>query len=89
MASVAQKSPGHLAYPYGSVSSDEEVLAAVLNALHHNSGIPHEGLRVEVRDGHAVLCGVVGEEFERSLAEQAAATAPGVVEVTNQITLAS
>jgi osmotically-inducible protein OsmY len=44
---------------------------------------------VEVRNGHAVLSGAVGEEFERSLAEQAAATAPGVVEVTNQITLAS
>jgi osmotically-inducible protein OsmY len=89
MARVAPKSSGKLAYPYGAVSSDEEVLAAVLNALHHSSGVPHARLRVEVRSGHAVLSGVVQQEFERSLAEQAAATAPGVIEVTNEITLES
>jgi osmotically-inducible protein OsmY len=89
MVRVAPKASGKLAYPYGSVSSDEEVLAAVLNALHHSSGVPQERLRVEVRQGHAVLSGVVKEAFERSLAEQAAATAPGVVEVSNEITLES
>ena len=89
MARVASKSSGKLAYPYGRVSNDEEVLAAVLNALHHSSGVPHERLQVEVRAGHAVLSGVVQQEFERSLAEQAAATAPGVMEVTNEITLES
>lgn len=87
MASVGEKPPGQLEYPYGRVSTDEEVLSAVLNALHHNSGIPQDKVRAEVRRGHVVLSGVVDQEFERSLAEQAVATAPGVTEVTNEIKL--
>ena len=89
MASVAHKDTGQLAYPYGQVSSDEEILSEILNALHHNTGIPQERVRVEVRGGHAVLSGVVCQDFERTLAEQTAMTAPGVVDVTNQITLES
>ena len=34
-----------------------------------------------------MLSGVVAEPFQRELAEQTVATAPGVIEVTNQITL--
>ncbi len=89
MASVMAKESGQLTYPYGSSSNDEELLAAVLNALHHNSGIPQDHLRVEVRNGRVMLSGVVGQEFERSLAEQAAAATPGVVDVSNEISLAS
>lgn len=89
MARVARKTSGKLAYPYGRVSSDEEVLAAVLNALHYNTGVPQERLRVEARRGHVVLSGVVKQEFERSLAEQAAKSAHGVVEITNEVTLES
>jgi osmotically-inducible protein OsmY len=89
MARVAPKPSGKLAYPYGRVNSDEEVLAAVLNALHHSSGVPHERLRVEARLGRVVLSGVVKQDFERRLAEQAAVSAPGVVEIANEITLES
>ena len=89
MATVAHKEQGVLDYPYGRVSSDEEVLSNVLNALHHNSGVPQEGIRVEVRNGHAVLSGVVAQDYERSLAVRTAEMAPGVVEVTNNITLSS
>ena len=89
MARVAPKTSGHHAYPYGRVSSDEEILANILNALHYCSGVPQERVRVEVRHGHAVLSGVVQEEYERSLAERAAASAPGVVEITNEIALES
>lgn len=82
----------HLEYPYASqvhACDDDEILAAVLNALHHNSGIPSDHIRAQVKDGHVVLSGVVGQEYERALAEQAAATPPGVVEVTNKIALES
>ena len=88
MVTVAQKDEGHLAYPYGDASTDEEILAGVLNALHHNSGVPQERVRVEVRRGRAVLSGEVEQEFERELAERVAATAPGVIEVENEIRLA-
>ena len=71
---------------FGEETSDEEVLSAVLNALHHNSGMPHDKVRVEVRRGHAFeRCSRPG--VRARLAEQAAATAPGVIEVMNQIIL--
>ncbi len=89
MATIEQKDQGHLAYPYGHVSTDEEVLSEILNALHHNSGVPQERVRVEVRNGHVVLSGVVEQEFERELAESIAKSASGVVKVTNQIELES
>jgi osmotically-inducible protein OsmY len=89
MATVAHKEQGVLDYPYGRVSSDEEVLSNVLNALHHNTGIPQDDVRVEVRNGRVVLSGAVSQDFERALAEQTAESAPGVVEVANKITLSS
>ena len=89
MANLAPKVAGRLAYPYGRVSGDEEVLAAALNALHHSSGVPHERLRVAVRRGRVVLSGVVNADFERSLAEQVVRGAAGVAEVANEITLES
>ena len=82
---------GRLEYPYSHVGvahNDDEILAAVLNALHHNSGIPSEHIRAVVKDGHVVLTGVVCQGYERSLAEQAAASAPGVRQVENHLTYA-
>jgi osmotically-inducible protein OsmY len=89
MVMTAAKDDGQLSYPYGRASTDEEVLSSVLNALHHCSGVPQDDVRVEVHDGHAVLSGVVAEAFERELAEKTAAETPGVVEVTNRITVAN
>jgi osmotically-inducible protein OsmY len=89
MAMIAQKDQGHLSYPYGDASSDEEILSEILNALHHNTGVPQERVRVEVRNGHAVLSGVLEQEFERELAERIAQSASGVVKVTNEIALKS
>ena len=89
MGAIAQNNEGQLAYPYGQASTDEEILASVLNALRHNTGVPQERVRVEVRRGKAVLSGEVEQEFERELAERVAATTPGVVEVENEITLAN
>ena len=87
MTTTATKDAGHLSFPYGQVSGDEEVLSGILNALHHNTGVPQDQVNVKVQNGHAVLTGVVAEPFQRELAEQIVATAPGVVEVSNQITL--
>ncbi len=89
MSSIVAKESGQLTYPYGSTSTDEELLAAVLNALHHNTGVPQDRLRVEVSNGRVMLSGVVEQEFERDLAEQAAVATPGVVEVSNEVSLAS
>ena len=78
-----------LGYPYANetpASNDDQILAAVLNALHHNSGIPSDHIRAEVKDGRVTLSGVVCQDYERTLAEQAAAATPGVVAVANHLT---
>ena len=87
MATIKQKDSACLSYPYGEVSSEEKILSGVLNALHHHCGVPQERLHVEVHDGHAVLIGAVVSELERELAECTAAAAPGVIDVTNKITV--
>ena len=89
MKTIADKETSHLPYPYGDATDDEKVLAAVLNALHYNSGVPHENIKVEVKRGLVVLSGIVCQEFERDLAERSASEAPGVVEVTNYINIES
>jgi len=89
MTQIVKPDSAHLQYPYGDATNDEETLAAVLNALHHHSGVPSDHIRAEVKQGVAVLSGVVREDYEKTLAEQAAASAPGVSKVQNNITLAS
>ncbi len=89
MTQIVKPERAHPQYVGGGATTDEEILAAVLNALHHNSGVPGDHLRAEVRGGVAVLSGVVSEVYEITLAEQAAAGVPGVTRVHNNITLAS
>ena len=89
MGAVTDHDSGQLPYPYGEASHDEEVLASVLNALHHQSGVPLEKVRVQIQGGRCVLSGVVGHDYQRGLAADAAASTDGVVEVTNNISLAS
>jgi osmotically-inducible protein OsmY len=79
----------HRVYPFGQevpASEDDEILAAVLNALHHNCGIPSDHIRAQVKDGRVTLSGIVSQDYESSLAEQAAAGASGVKQVENNLT---
>jgi osmotically-inducible protein OsmY len=86
MTTSVPKNHGHLCYPFGdTASTDEAILAAVLNALHWHPGIPQDQVKVEVRQGCAVLSGKLARDVERELAEQSASTTPGVIEVTNLI----
>ncbi len=78
---------GHLCYPYGDTSADEATLAAVLNALHRHPGVPHDQVKVEVSHGRAVLSGTVARGSQSKWAEQCATTTPGVIEITNLITV--
>jgi len=89
MGAITDNDTGFLPYPYGEASHDEEVLASVLNALHHQSGVPLEQVRVQFRGGRCVLSGVVAHDYQRALAVDAAAATGGVSEVTNNISLAS
>jgi len=89
MGTLTDNDSGHLPYPYGEASRDEEVLASVLNALHHQTGVPLEQVRVQVRNGRCVLSGAVAHDYQRGLAADAASSTDGVVEVTNNISLVS
>jgi len=89
MSAIIAKESGHLPYPYGEATRDEEVLASILNALHYHSGVPLDRVSVEVQRGHCMLSGVVTRDYERSLAESTAASTGGVIAVTNTISLES
>ncbi len=89
MTDMHPRERSHLIYPFTQevhATNDEEILAAVLNALLHHSGVPSDHIRAQVKNGCVVLSGVVCQEYERALAEQAAAGAPGVRQVENQLT---
>ena len=89
MTNILHREPAHLDYPYGhdgQPTTDDQILAAVLNALHHNSGVPSSHIRADVKDGRVTLTGIVCQDYEMTLAEQAAASAPGVKHVANHIT---
>jgi len=89
MGAVTNNDTGRLPYPYGESSRDEEIFSSVLNALHHQSGVPLEQVRVQVSDGRCTLSGVVAHDYQRGLAADAAASSDGVVEVLNNISLSS
>jgi len=89
MTAMSTKEEGHLPYPYGDASTDEEILARILNALYWHSGIPLERIKVEVHRGHAILSGIVAQDYERALCEHSATETSGVSEVSNLITLES
>lgn len=78
-----------LPYPFGEAGADEKVRSEVLNALHWHSGVPNEAVKVEVKRGHVTLSGIVAQQYQRDLAERAAAEAPGAVQVTNLIKVES
>ena len=87
MTANVPKNEGQLSYPFGHTSTDEVILAGVLNALHWHPGIPQNQVNVEVRHGCAVLSGKVARDLHSELAENSASTTPGVIEVTNHITV--
>jgi osmotically-inducible protein OsmY len=87
MIANAPKDDGRLSYPYDRTSDDEAVLAGVLNALYWQPGVPKDQVNVQVRHGCAVLSGKVANASHSELAENTASTTPGVIEVTNRITV--
>ena len=87
MIANAPNEDGRLSYPYDRTYDDEAVLAGVLNALYWHPGVPNNQVNVEVRYGCAVLSGTVANASLSELAENTASTTPGVIEVTNHITV--
>jgi osmotically-inducible protein OsmY len=66
----------------------EDVRMRVLNALHWDLAVPRDRLNVDVENGWVTVSGLVDLPYQRSCAESDAKSVPGVVGVTNRISLA-
>lgn len=66
-------------------TSNRDVQAKISAALHRRARLDARGIRVETRDGTAVLHGRVRSRAEAQAAERAAAAAPGIVDVESHL----
>jgi osmotically-inducible protein OsmY len=65
----------------------QDIEARIKAALHRNAQIEAENIHVVASGGTVTLTGNVKSWYERSVAETAAWSAPGVTRVLDQITL--
>jgi osmotically-inducible protein OsmY len=75
--------------PSDKKSSDDEIAARAVNILKWQVGLPAEQIVVKVERGTVTLTGEVDWQFQRADAEHAVHKLTGVVNVTNQIRVAS
>jgi osmotically-inducible protein OsmY len=74
-------------YPGSLKRPDEDIARAASNALEWNVAVPHDRVKVQVRDGAVTLSGEVDWWYQKSAAEEAVRHLMGVVSVSNQITI--
>ena len=73
--------------PTGGLTTDLLITADCVAALHAERLVPHGAVNAVVKDGWVTLAGEVHRHFQRQAARHAVARVPGVVGVTNQVTL--
>ncbi len=73
--------------PGASRRTDEDIAAAAVNALRSHLSVPAEKIKVTVGKGLVKLEGEVEWNYQRVAAERAVRDLPGVVGVTNLITV--
>ena len=66
---------------------DEEIAQTIADALHWNTSVPAEAIRVTVEDGAVTLRGEVDQDFQRRAALDAVRRVRGVTSVANALTL--
>jgi osmotically-inducible protein OsmY len=66
-------------------STQRDVRRRIVTALHHNADLDARHITVTVEDGTVRLTGTVRSWMQRDAAERAAASAPGIVHLDNQI----
>lgn len=71
--------------PHEMVRTDTGIAQAAANALEWNTRVPHERIKVTVRDGWVTLEGDVDYEFQKEAAERSIRDLTGVKGVTNLI----
>jgi osmotically-inducible protein OsmY len=75
--------------PGSSRRTDADIAAAALNALHWNTNVPDDRIKVTVRNGWVTLEGTVEWQYQREAADRAVRLLTGVGGVTNTITVKS
>lgn len=78
----------HVKLPGSNLRTDEDIAAAVVDALKANSTVPRDKLTAVVKDGWLVLEGEVEWQYQKEAAEQVVRHLAGVVGVANAITVA-
>jgi osmotically-inducible protein OsmY len=73
--------------PKQSVTNDLEIMDNIQNILRWNDGINPIDIQVEAENGKVTLSGTVSRSREKTKAEKIAASAKGVVDVSNQISV--
>ena len=71
--------------PVTSTRSDTDIAHTALNALRWDTQVPHDQIRMTVRDGWITLDGQVDWQYQRAAAEHALQNLMGVRGVTNLI----
>ncbi|WP_159517798.1 BON domain-containing protein [Sunxiuqinia indica] len=73
--------------PKQPVTNDLEIMDSIQNILRWNDGINPVNIQVEAENGKVTLSGTVSRSREKTKAEKIAASAKGVVDVSNQISV--
>ncbi len=75
--------------PQEQARTDTDIAKAAADALEWNTQVPHERIKVVVRDGWVTLEGDVDWHFQREAAERSVRDLMGVKGVTNLITVSA
>ena len=70
-------------------AEERDVRRRIVQALHRSADVDAHRVAVSVTGGVAMLSGTVGSWLQREVVEQAAESAPGIVQVDNEISVAS
>jgi osmotically-inducible protein OsmY len=73
--------------PGSSRRTDEDIALAAVNTLKANLSVPHDKVKVTVRNGWVTLDGEVEWQYQRMAAENSIRNLPGVMGVSNLITV--
>ena len=73
----------------GNVKDDQHIAEAALNALHWNTWVPSESIKLTVEKGWITLAGSVKANYQKQAAENAVKELLGVRGITNEITVES
>jgi osmotically-inducible protein OsmY len=71
----------------GEAIADADIAAAAQEALDHDRIVPHGSVEFSVANGWVTLTGEVRHHFQRQAAHHAVGRVPGVLGVTDQLTL--